>query len=95
MNHIFSPEPVSGDTGLRLRGGFLVCLKSNTPNNTKMPSTSLKVMSEKGGMTSMTALLTTYIPPQMEAAARPERRPKSDLCMCSLLRGGDAWLADC
>ena len=35
--------------------------------------------SVNGGMTSNTTLLTTYIPPHMDAAARPLNNPISDL----------------
>jgi len=43
--------------------------------NVRAPSTSRMVNKLNGGIISNTTLLTTYMPPQMEAAARPARIP--------------------
>jgi len=43
------------------------------------PRRSRKLRSVRGGMTSNTTLLTTYIPPHIEAAANPARSPHVDI----------------
>src|SRR6185369_5074950 len=43
------------------------------------PKINRTVTNEKGGMISRTTLLTTYMPPQIEAAPIPQRRPTSVL----------------
>lgn len=35
-----------------------------------------------GGITSKTTLLTTYMPPQIEAAVRPAIKPANVWCLC-------------
>lgn len=50
--------------------------KANAPINKR------KTNKEKGGITSKTTLLTTYIPPQMDAAVNPAIKPANDLCFC-------------
>lgn len=42
-----------------------------------MPSNRREVSNKNGGMTDITALLTTYIPPQMDAALRPAKSPNA------------------
>jgi hypothetical protein len=50
----------------------------------RIPKARRVTMSEKGGITFMTTLLTTYIPPQMEAALKPERIPQNGLLLLDL-----------
>jgi len=46
-------------------------------DSVRIPKTRRVTMSEKGGTTVMTTLLTTYMPPQMAAAVNPDRNPKT------------------
>ena len=64
-------QPISWFVWLKKEAGnlFLTNPKTDAPIMRRI------VSNEKGGITSKTTLLTTYMPPQIEAAVRPDINP--------------------